>query len=520
MTPETDDADRPPTSSVLREGLHVAVLLALVAGTVAILWARSEVRFQPAPDFVQVLPPPPPGTPPADCGPPSNGGPIVVDMLYSVEKQAWIEEAATLFARRCPNIQVRLQVTGDIVGAEAILGGEASPTVWSPSDEIVVAYLEHRNQARGTDPLLTAGSVSLLRSPLVILMWEERLRVYSEIRKRTAANNGLWSQLLCALIPPDPPVDTVALEDRIPGLWSEWYDKIVLAPARQANRDKPAAAPRPSPKRPLATPPEPAPEPTPEPEVTYKAPFPTVERIAGWEYVQIGHSSPTHTAAGLGTLYLMAFDHLLPPDVRPAAAIVSDEFDEGPIYRSEHLTEPLLAAYAAREEPLRKWLARCEGGFEGDPKTTQLLTETMFHLGGELYDGVATYEHLVFPVLERLEGNAEVMEKMTVVYPPVTLVSQHPARILAGADELQVVAARLWLAFLTETAMQHRAIELGFRPANRDVKIREHHVDANPFLRFRRYGVQFNSPFVEPPRLGGERVNQLLELWRDATGRN
>lgn len=502
---------------MLREGLHLLVLLTLIVGIALLLWVRAEIQDTQVPEFTKVLPPPPPGTPPADCGPRTiDGKPIVIDMLYSVEKRPWIEEAATLFARRCPNIQVRLRAIGDIAGAEAILGGEASPTVWSPNDDIVVAYLEHRRQARGQDPLFIAETVSLLRSPLVILMWEERLRVYSEIRKRTAATSGLWSQLLCALIPADPPVDTVALEDRIPGTWSEWYDKIVLAPERQViRRTKPAPRPAIKPR------PNPAPEPPPEPELQYKAPFPSLDRIAGWEYVQIGHSSPTHTAAGLETLYLMAFDHLLPPDARPAAdAVASDDFEEGPIHRSEHLTDPLLAAFTARGEPLRKWLARCEGGLEGDPESTELLTETMFHLGDELYDGVATYEHLVFPVLERLEGNAEVMENMTVVYPPVTLVNQHPARILAGAGELQVVAARLWLEFLRQEAMQRRAIELGFRPANPDVKIREYHVDSNPFLRFRRFGVQFAGPIVEPPRLGGERVNQLLELWRDATGRN
>lgn len=505
---------------MLREGLHLFVLVTLITGTALLLWVRSEIGETAIPEFTKVLPPPPPGTPPGDCGPkPLDGKPIVIDMLYSVEKQAWIEEAATQFARRCPNIQVRLTAAADIASAEAILGDELAPTVWSPSDDIVVAYLEHRRQARNKPPVLTEERTSLLRTPLVILIWEERLRVYDEIRKRTA--EGLWSQLLCALIPPDPPVDTVALEDRIPGLWSEWYDKIVLAPEREALRrtaaNKPAPAARPS--RP-ARQPEP-PEPEPEPVLQYKAPFPSVDRIASWEYVQIGHSSPTHTTAGLETLYLMAFEHLLPPEARPAAdAVDSDPFKEGPVHRSQHLADPLLAAYVDREEPLRRWFARCEGGLQGDPATTELLTNTMFHLGGELYDGIATYEHLVFPVLARLEGNAEVMQKMTVVYPPVTFVNQHPARILASASELQTVAARAWLRFLTGEAMQHRAIELGFRPANPDVKIREYHVDDNPFLRFRRFGVQFTSPIVEPPRLGGDRVNQLLELWRDATGRN
>jgi hypothetical protein len=493
---------------VLREGLHLLVLLLAIAGVVLFLWLTSEKRATTAPLYTTVLPPPPPGTPPADCGPVTlDGRPFVIDMLYSVEKQAWIEEAAELFARRCPNIEVRLTPAGDIEGADAILRGDAAPTVWSPSDETIVAYLEHRRRASGGTPLFADASVSLVRSPLVILMWEERRRVYAEIRARTA-NQGMWSQLLCAMIPPDPPVDTVALEDRVPGLWIDWYRQVVGAPERRADPPRPGQR---------------APEPAPEPELapTSKAPLPGPAEIAGWDWVQIGHSSPTHTAAGLETLYLMAFDHLLPPDARPAAgAPVSDEFPEGPAVRGDHLAAPFAAALDERSEPLRKWFARCEGGLEGDPPSTQLLTETMFHLGEALYDGVATYEHRVFPALERLDGNADVMQKMTVVYPPVTFVNRHPALIAIDAGELRVLAARRWLEFLREEAMQRRAIELGFRPANPEVEIREYHVEANPFLRFRRFGVQFTAPIVEPPRLGGERIVQLLEPWRDATGRN
>jgi hypothetical protein len=516
---------------VLREGLHVLAVLAVLAVTVVIVWRRAEVRFQPASDFVQVLPPPPPGTPPADCGPlPTNGRPVVVEMLYSEEKQGWIEYAADLFARRCPHIQIKLQAMSDIAGAEAILSGEATPTIWSPSDDIIVAYLADRWRARSQAPLFAPDEpVSLVRSPLVLLLWNDRLRVSSAIQERTAASAGPWSQLMCAGIPRDPPVDTVALEDRIPGTWSAWYDEVVLAPTRQATRAAQQAretqAREAKVRRPRAEPASP-PEPSSEPKLEYEAPFPSLATIASWGHVEVGHSSPTHSAAGLEAVYLMAYDILLPPNARPTIDIItSDGFGEGPVHSSAHLTDAFLAALVAEEEPLRRWLARCEGGLEGDPHSAQLLTETMFHVGGERYDGVATYEHLVFPILRRLEGNTAVMSNVTVVYPPVTFVNQHPALLLADAtddpaDGPSLIAARLWLAFLREPAIQLRAIELGFRPADPAVKIREHHVGANPFLRFRRYGVQFNNPLVEPPRLGGEQINLLLELWRDATGRN
>lgn len=527
MTTETDDTGEPATRSVLREGLHVVLLVALIVGTAVFLWRRSEVRFQPAPDFVQILPPPPPGTPPADCGPQSHGRPIVVEMLYSEEKQAWIEHAANLFARRCPSIQVRLTATSDIAGAEAILSGALRPTVWSPTDDIIVEYLRDRWRRRTKAPLFAADEpVSLVRSPLVMLLFEERLRVFEAIEERTP-NAGPWAQRMCATIPLGAPVDTIALADRVPGMWSAWYDEVVLAPKRAAQdaaarARKAAAKPPPKPKRTAepAEPEEPE-EPPPPPKIEYKAPFPSVETIASWGPVVVGHASPTQSAAGLQALYLLAYDFLLPPSARTAApGAVSDGFTEGPIHSSAHLKDALLTAIAAQEEPLRRTLARCEGGLEGDPHSAQLLTETMFHVGDERYDGVATHEHLVFPILDRLEGNAEVMDNLIVVYPPVTFVSRHPALLMAGQTDGVSAAARLWLAFLREESIQLRAIELGFRPADPAVKIREHHSNSNPFLRFRRYGIKFTNPIVEPPRLDGERVNQLLETWRDATGRN
>lgn len=508
-------------ASVLRESLVVIGILLVLAATAVNLQVRSRARFQPTAGFVEIPAPPRPGTPPGDCGSATRDGkPRVVEMLYSEEKRAWIEEAADQFAHRCPDIQIKLTAMGDLVSADAILSGKARPTLWSPSDHMVLAYLSHRWRSRTQDPLFAGEPVSLVRSPLVLLMLEERLRVYREIHKRSTSDTGMWSQLLCAFIPAQPPVESVALEDRIPGQWIDWYDSVVLAPKREATRAvKSAAKARAAkPKAAKMAPADAAPA---AGEVVYKAPFPSVEAIRGWENVHVGHSSPTHTAAGLETLYLMAYDHLLPPEARPPrASFTTDGFHEGPVHRREDLADAFLQALVADEEPLRRWFARCEGGLEADPPSAQLLTDTMFHLGDQLYDGVATYEHLVFPILERLAGNVDSMAKLTVVYPPTTFVNAHPAILLAGVDERTADAAHAWLGFLRGGAMQHRAIDLGFRPADPAIKIRDYDADTNPFLRFRRFGVQFLEPIAEPPRLGGERVHQLLEIWRDATGRN
>jgi hypothetical protein len=255
-----------------------------------------------------------------------------------------------------------------------------------------------------------------------------------------------------------------------------------------------------------------------------------VETIASWGPVVVGHSSPTQSAAGLEAVYLLAYDFLLPPSARPTIPIiaVSDGFGEGPIHSSAHLTDALLAAIAAEEEPLRRWLARCEGGLEGDPHSAQLLTETMFHVGDERYDGVATHEHLVFPILDRLEGNAAVMEQRdrSSTRPSRSSV-EHPALLLAdatddpadgpSADRSPPVAGVPPRA--GDPAAGDRARVPPGRPRREDPRAPQS--TANPFLRFRRYGVQFTNPLVEPPRLGRRaRSTCCSRLWRDATGRN
>ena len=453
----------PTPWTLVRELIRLGAFVGGIGVVVYAGWHFNQYRFQAPPGLVQMLPPSLPGAPQADCGALMVGGRLtVVEMLYSDEKQAWIEQAAELFSRRCPNIQVRLTAMDDFAAAHAIVTGTVRPTVWAPTDEIVVTSLVDRWAAVSTDPLFAADEpLSLVRSPLVLLLWDDRLRVLAAIRERTGAQTGPWSQL-CAGIRKDPPA----------------------------------------------------------PKIEYTAPFPSLAEIAGWGHVKIGHSSPTRSAAGLEAIYLMAYDYLVAPAARGDDDDASDGFSEGAVRSSAASEATFRAALDAQQGELGRWMARCEGGLVSDPDSAALLTDTMFHVGGERYDGVATYEHLVFPILDRLDGNDDVMDNVTVVYPRTTIVNKHPAMLLADGDEAAREAARKWLAFLRSAEMQRRAIEFGFRPADPEVKIRDHHVDANPFLRHRRYGIAFSGPLREPPRLDGARVNLLIELWRDATGRN
>jgi hypothetical protein len=437
------------------------------------------------------------------CGPPATDGrPVVVDMLYSADKQGWIEYAANRFARRCPNIQLKLTARGDIEAADAMLAGEPPPSVWAPADNLVVRYLEAHWKKEPLEPLRRGdAAVSLVRSPLVILIWEDRLRVFEAIERSSPGDLGPWASIACALVPRDPDVTKVVEEDMIPGRWSDWYDPLT-PPAPAGLRGK----------KPVQRKPD------------YEAPFPTAAERRGWGRVKFVHPSPARSPAGLEALYLMAYDYLLPPRERsePAAA-PSPPPGAGKKVGSEHLHDAFAGALAERGPAFGRWLRRCEGGIEGAPESEALLTSEMFDVGPSRYDAITTFEHLVFPILTEVNDHPSAMKAVRVYYPETTVVSHHPVLFFGPetpANQVQRGYARKWIDFLQSKEMQERAIDDGFRPGNPETSIRDHDVDATPFLHLRRLGISIDAGSIEPPELDGNAIHALVDAWEDATGSN
>jgi Bacterial extracellular solute-binding protein len=453
----------------------------------------------------------------AVCGPPSaDGRPVVVDMLYSDDKRAWLEDAANRFSRLCPNIQVMLSPMGDIESADAILDGDVKPTLWSPADDLILRYMaDHWKERRGASPFDLDKQTSIARSPLVILIWEDRSAVVRAIlasRRGVEGAESPWADTLCAGVPRLPEgLDRMALDDKVPATWLDWYNPAspprLQPPApRRAGAAKPAGAAR-----------------------AYIPPFPTLDELARWGRVKLVHTSPRRSAAGLEALYLMAYDHVLPPGERPAAlreeikAAFSREGKEGMVVRGDRAVADFTRAFHERRGDLQRWLERCEAGLGPAPSSARLLTDDMFNVGPSRYDAVVTYEHLVFPLLARVNDHADRMAELRVFYPQPTLLNEHPVVVLdadGGVTEAQRGAAARWLAFLRSREMQALAVVHGFRPAIPELSIRELGADENPFLSFRRYGIDIESPLCEPPRVGGGVVQDLIRLWEDATGRN
>lgn len=451
------------------------------------------------------------------CGlPPADGQPVVIDMVYSNDKSAWIGEASNRFSRLCTNIQVRTWPMGDVESADAILDGEVKPTLWSPADDLVLQYLDHRWRERaGTPPFDISKQTSLAKSPLVVLIWEDRLRVVEAILARQPQEDGPWVDFMCSTLPKEPQgLEAMALEDKVPGTWIDWYNPVT----QPAPTKKPPPAPRRARDAKIVS-----------TIPTYSAPFPTLDQMKQWGRVKVSHTSPTRAASGLAALYLMAYDYVLPPAKRPAAlredirALDALARKEGVVFRSERVADDFKRAFAERRGALGRWLARCEAGLESAPATTELLTNALFQGGPSRYDAVVTNEHLIFPVFARIDQFADVMAEVRVIYPEPTILNEHPVILFDGdssVTEAQRRAAELWIAFLRSKELQELAITYGFRPSTPEMVIRDLDGEQNPFLRFRRYGVEAELPIIEPPRLDGRIVNELIRIWKDSTGRN
>ena len=424
------------------------------------------------------------------CGPPAAGvGAVSFEMVYGEEMRPWMEAASDVFLRRCPNIQVKARAVPDIEAADAILAGRLKPTLWAPSDELSLHYLAHGWKQRGGEPPFRGETgTSLVESPLVLLIWQDRLRLLSALLRRERSAEGQWFRFACALIPRDPDMNGMPIEAMVPGTWLDWYAPFAA---------RLAAAPQPVGDEPL----------------------PPLEEVKSWGRVKIGHAKPTRDSAGAAALYLMAYDYVLPPAERQA--LEREETGGGSAAaatRADRIVRRFEKAYAENRAKLGKWLRRCDAGLDAPPPTTAALTKALFDVGPSLYDGVVTYEHLALPLLARID-RADAMRKLVILYPQPTLIARHPL-VFFDARADQEAAVRRWLDFLLSVEMQEKAVEAGFRPVNPAVTIRGHNVEKNRFLRLRRYGVLLQPQWTEAPRPGGGQIRDLLNLWGEVTGRN
>jgi Bacterial extracellular solute-binding protein len=448
----------------------------------------------------------------AMCGPAlENGQLVVVDMLYSDDKVTWIKDATTRFTRKCPNAAIRATPISDIHAADGIAEGRHSPLAWSPADDLAARYLHQRQLDMGDKSVVDLNEPpSLVKSPLVYLSWEDRLHVALDILVRSKTKEGAWMESLCPLIPREVRgIEAMPLEDKVPGTWIDWYHTVhrasptTLLPGQTKKKAEPVLP-------------------------GYTRPLPSVAELRTWGRVKFAHTSPTQSSAGLGVLYLAMYDYVLPPTERRAE--MAEQITNAYAHKSkvplvvhgDIVAEDLKRAFPKRRDGLQRWLERCQAGLAPSPTSAKLLTDDLINVGPARYDGVATYEHYVFSIFAALDEHALDLPDLRVVYPLPTLMNEHPVYYFnrPGVTDAQKEVLARWIAFLRGHEMQHLAISYGFRPSNSEVTIRTEGPEENPFMSARRYGVNFELPIVEPPRVGGDVIKDIIKMWQDATGRN
>jgi ABC-type Fe3+ transport system substrate-binding protein len=208
-----------------------------------------------------------------------------------------------------------------------------------------------------------------------------------------------------------------------------------------------------------------------------------------WGPVKFGHASPRTTNSGVETLTLLAYAH-----AGKAQGLTLGD-----------VNNPEFAA----------WLQEVESGVTDFPDSTDALFNAFLTRGPSAFDVVMAYENQAVMGLERAKNWGD----LHVIYPPATLLADHPFAILAApwvAPEQQE-AARLFRDYLLGEAAQRLALHYGFRPANAAVRL-DSSEPGNMFPAASTIGVMADLPSsVEIPPL--DVTEALVNVWRQQTGR-
>lgn len=148
--------------------LFLSVSLGVFTGAILSPQFR-EISYAPVREMV--LPPP---------------EPVVVSLLYSTEKEAWLEEVIADFERANPSIDghpimIELEKMGSWEINAAILDGIRQPDLISPASSLQIAALQDASTAKFglsvVNPANTVSCRSVVKTPLVLVAWKERAAV-------------------------------------------------------------------------------------------------------------------------------------------------------------------------------------------------------------------------------------------------------------------------------------------------------------------------------------------------------
>jgi len=194
-----------------------------------------------------------------------------------------------------------------------------------------------------------------------------------------------------------------------------------------------------------------------------------------WGRFKFSHTDPDRSNSGLVALVLMAYE------------FSKKDHD----LTMEDITNPALQEWLASIE---RGIARPDGKLK---ESSGKLRAEMVQSGPKGYDVVVLYENMV---IDHLKQAAEQWGGLQVLYPEPNIWSDHPYYILdvPWSSPQQKKLAADFLAFLMSEPIQKRALDLNFRPGNKNVSVL---LPDSPFVKYKSYGIKIQTPRVfQPPR--------------------
>jgi hypothetical protein len=172
--------------------LFVFFSLAAIGVFTGALFSPSfrEVAYAPLRELI--LPPP---------------APVAVSVLYSTEKEAWLNEVIFDFEKTNPTVnghpvKVELEAMGSWEINAAVLDGTRKPALISPASSLQIAALQDSSSAKFghslVNPADTATCRSVFKTPLVLVAWKER----ADVLWGQQPGASLWRDLHDALVNP------------------------------------------------------------------------------------------------------------------------------------------------------------------------------------------------------------------------------------------------------------------------------------------------------------------------------
>jgi ABC-type Fe3+ transport system substrate-binding protein len=132
-----------------------------------------------------------------------TANPIELSVLYSTEKEAWLNEVIANFEGRVNDrpIRVRLEKMGSREIYLAVLDGSKKPDVISPASSLQIAILRDLSAKSGASLINTSDPTAcrpVLTTPLVMVAWQEQANVLWGDNP----NSHMWQRLHDALADP------------------------------------------------------------------------------------------------------------------------------------------------------------------------------------------------------------------------------------------------------------------------------------------------------------------------------